>query len=870
MFKNNTDKTRYADLELIFGESETNKKASFIMNILYDNVTKHHKHENYNSHEIIYDISILNELDARLDKNYYSNNSIDIENYDNTDYPIEMNIHSEIRDFGFHYNMYATKFNANNRPTSFYSNKNKKLVELVSKYSTPYHPSNSLNYFKQQLINLILCVYDSDDKPLSIPQWNNASYVKYCSKFHNEFLSPYQIIYLSDKYTIPYDTSYTPYTRNNGFLLEDDGDGDGEISELFDRIPHGEISELFDRIPHGKLENDSYPTTTIDNAIISQQAESKSNQTLGKQQKKSSKGISKFYGNVPELQIETTLPTPESKVTPRFGERQRQSSTKFPFSLGTNKNSPNNGVKSLSTQELMNTLDKQVQNLQQQSENKPPKGKKNVKSLRRNILSPRVNVNTDVQLGGSNIHIPSHIQPFVDTGKYNIFFNILFPYILPYQHNNSYDSNSLFSFKINMALLHKLLEENNRINVTAPSSFFNEEDTDRCQYFRLTDDISKLWMIDPKTNELHDISLTSEYMKSYLGNINNEEQLCKKMGYKNKESCTNYLTKCITNNNNNDINNCKEFMSNKDYWTNIKSEIEIMNPLLAKITLEKFGFKIIQETDEDSQQLLNKFESYTSWIKNLYELSNDTSNNEFGSDEYNNISNNQQLKGYLELLVNKINSNLSILNSNYVCKTNILNQDTNQFKDTRLYAYGIQSINPNRYSNSKNILRVTELVKNKTYYFLNLVNTLLMQNPFSNRNSNLHYSNLPYMIGGGLDNNTILTEFQPSYETLNEIFNGLHEHLKAKKRDITQVDLTAIRSELDTLRKSESKLIKLISYLEKYIDITDTYKNNDPDNILTVDHIIAFTNKTKNTSTVLTQSQERIFNLLKTIASRLE
>jgi hypothetical protein len=246
-------------------------------------------------------------------------------------------------------------------------------------------------------------------------------------------------MFLSNKYKIQYDNLYTPYTRNNRPILDDDDilvNGDDNISVN----GHGDISELFGRItslPHGKLENDSYPTTTIptttiDNAIISPRAESKSNQPLGIQQQKSSKGISNFYGNVPELQTnQTTLPTSESKVTPRFGERQGLSSTNFPFSFGTSRYSPKNDAKSsqISThqtkQELIKTLEKHVQNLQQQTENsnKTPLGKKNARSLRR-ISIPKKNNTTDALHGGSNIQIPANIQPFVDSGNYNIFFNL--------------------------------------------------------------------------------------------------------------------------------------------------------------------------------------------------------------------------------------------------------------------------------------------------------------------------------------------------------------------------------------------------------------------------------------------------------------
>ena len=462
---------------------------------------------------------------------------------------------------------------------------------------------------------------------------------------------------------------------------------------------------------------------------------------------------------------------------------------------------------------------------------------------------------TECQLDYINTNI---INP--DTQYYS-FFNMLFPSLVVIENPN-YNPVGYFNYNITSEFLRDLLEKDNKININV-SSFFTEEDSISCRYFRMVDQLEKLWMIDDATGKPVDISFKSEYLNNYLKKISTTT-LCNDVGYKNSESCTTYLTNCIFKNKENDINKCKEYMLQSNYWSNIKSEIEQLNPELAKITLERFGFKIIEEYDDNANQTLKKFQTYTSWLKNLHTVSRDMTN-DLQPEEYEQISNNTQLKGYLDLLVNKINSNPAILNTNYICKTNNNNNySTNQFNDTRLAAYGIKGINTNRYTNINNIQRINYLVTDKTRYFLNLVDKVLINHPIISNNNNLPYI-YNNMYGGSNTSQSILTEFNPSYEIISDIFNGLNNHLKAQNKQITPADLREINNLLENLRKSETKLIKVISYLEKYFDVISLYKNYDSNNVLSIDHIRTFSDKTKNTSQILTNTHDKLFLLLSKI-----
>lgn len=462
------------------------------------------------------------------------------------------------------------------------------------------------------------------------------------------------------------------------------------------------------------------------------------------------------------------------------------------------------------------------------------------------------------QDSADDIKLCDTIKKMIDIKEYRPFFNRLFPNLFVV-NNENYNPYEYFNYNITSEFLHDLLEKNNRININV-SSFFTDEDSISCKYFRTIDQLDKLWMIDDATGVPVDVSYNSASLKQYMKKISTQ-QLCNDVGYKNAESCTTYLTNCIFKNKENDINKCKNYMLQSNYWNNIKSEIEHLNPELAQLTLERFGFKIINEYDDNAKQHLNKFQTYTTWLTNLHTISLD-SNNELSPEEYTQISDNIQLKGYLNLLVNKINSNPSILNTNYICKTNNNGYNRNQFNDTQLFAYGLKSIDPMRYSRI-NIKRINTHVNDQTKYFLNLVDRVLINHPLITNippTSYILYNN--NMQGGHNLSPSILSEFNPSHEIISDIFNGLNNHLKSQNKQIHPTDLKEINNLLENLSKSETKLVKVISYLEKYFEAISLYKNYDSNNVLSIDHIRTFSDKTKNTSQILSNTHDKIFLLL--------
>jgi len=478
----------------------------------------------------------------------------------------------------------------------------------------------------------------------------------------------------------------------------------------------------------------------------------------------------------------------------------------------------------------------------------------NVSSFRYNTIA--LNTLTENQVNSIDF------SPYAEVIKAP-YFNMLFPHILTFNFNYT---DTYFNFNLNKNLLHELLiNNNNKINIGV-SSFFSEEEESECTYYRKIDQIEKLFMMNENGDEI-DVSITSTNVANYM-NTTQPTQICNDLGFSDNNKCTEYLSNCLFSNESNDITKCKNFMLEPTYWDSIKFEIKNLNPELGKLTLEKFGFKVVNEFDEDAKQRLHKFQSYSNWIKDLNKLSTEP-NSQLTSNEFQKINDNLQLKGYLDLLVNKINSNPSILNPNYICHTSEVNKShAKQFKDTRLYAYGIKSINSDRYSNYTNIKMVNDLITTNTSYFINLINKMLLNNPFV-VNSNIHYVNSGIMRGGG-GSQTILSEFKPSHEIITDVFNGLNKHLETLNKKISPADLMEINKLLGVLRKSENKLVKVISYLEKYFDVIELYKDYDHNNVLSIDHIRNFTETTKNTSGNLTSTQDKIFNILTKVALGLD
>ena len=423
-----------------------------------------------------------------------------------------------------------------------------------------------------------------------------------------------------------------------------------------------------------------------------------------------------------------------------------------------------------------------------------------------------------------------------------------------------------FSYRLSNFILQRLIEVNNIIPVnTIESSFFTEQEESPERFFRKIDDISKLWTVDDDGNDIL-VDFSSEYIKKKFS-INPISNICADVGFKgNENKCYEYLNKCLIDGSNDDnIKNCKTYMTDPTYWSTVTDEVKFLLPQLAQKTLDKFGFEIIVEYDETSKRNLKKYTTFTNWLTKLHDLTK--SGSDLTSDEYQKISNNTQLRGYLNLLVQKINSNPAILNENYVGKSNELcDYNPYQFKNSVLSKYGLLPRRNNCYS----IARLSGLIKNNHRYLINSLQYRLAPYGFGAP----FVGGIPIfgkpvtltMVGGG---QSILNDYSAASTILNETFSSQLSLLNSKNKQLGEADKAKIESLLKDLERSETKLIKVIKTLERYFEIQDFYKGYDPKNILSMDHIKQFVDSKNKYLTKVNNKQDNLLSVLSTIADNM-
>jgi hypothetical protein len=392
-----------------------------------------------------------------------------------------------------------------------------------------------------------------------------------------------------------------------------------------------------------------------------------------------------------------------------------------------------------------------------------------------------------------------------------------------------------FSFNLSKKILHELLEKaaeprSNGVDNFWDSNIGQEKDS----YYRLDSNRNLLFTTDASGNSI-DVSAGS----NAYNNLKDDQ--C--MGTKVKKNhptlkCSDYISKCIAGNTN-DITACKEFMQDKTFWDVVPKEVNDMLPSIAEHTLNSFGFRIVPKND------LRQYESVGSWSRGL-------DNKELNDNEIKQIRTNTKLMQYLEMLVDKINSNPAILNKQYNAGYNFDPTDhTSRFSSWSLTARGMRPrvIFKNMSNQQINIIRQIGLITSSLLNIRSLANNRVAFIPGSGlviRGIPIAVSSpLSFMqIGGAsvqmvsaVPNDDIVKEHYP---LLKNLLDASEKMLQSKGKSIDGYTKQQIEQHLESYRRSEEKLIKAIKYSDKYIDLLDIYKEYDSENILSMDHLKSF------------------------------
>jgi hypothetical protein len=391
-----------------------------------------------------------------------------------------------------------------------------------------------------------------------------------------------------------------------------------------------------------------------------------------------------------------------------------------------------------------------------------------------------------------------------------------------------------FNYKLTKFILHQLLEQAAAPRSHGVDTFWTTNDTQRDVYFRPASNRDSLFTTDANGNKV-DVSPGS----AAYNNLANDQCIGTKVKQNGTNTCTNYIQKCIKGNSS-DIQACKEFMQDPNFWDVVPREVDEMLPSIAENTLNSFGFKIVSKNN------LREYESVGSWSRGLDQKG-------LSPAEVDSIRKNTKLTQYLEMLVTKINSNPAVLNKQYNAGYSFDPVDhNNRFTSWSLSARGIRPrvILRNSPNKQMNIVREVGLLSSSLLSLRSLVNNRVTFVPGSGlvvRGIPVNVAT-PVMFGaqlGGANLQMISavpddSEIREQYPLIKNLLSASETVLQSRGKSLDSYTKQQIEQHLESFRRSEEKLIKAIRYADKYIDLLDVYKEYDSENVLSIDHLKLF------------------------------
>ena len=413
----------------------------------------------------------------------------------------------------------------------------------------------------------------------------------------------------------------------------------------------------------------------------------------------------------------------------------------------------------------------------------------------------------------------------------------------------------IFTYQIDEYLARRVLQEVSTTNISVGSSFLSDLDSSLTvsthEFYRKPEDLSKLWT---KENGVEvEVQRGSQRMNQQTKNgadchghqVNND----------GAETCHRYLEECL---NGNDISKCRDFMKSKNFWGNAggsaKTELKGMLPATALATLEKFGFRQINVFDSVAKRNIFKVETVSSWLENLSKTITDTS-------EYNAIKSNENLIKYLTLLEVKINASPEILNKGITSSDGTITFNPNKFYGQYASQVGIRAKIPvasvvgpyKRFSNTLTTYGITGS---------NIVSPKFM---------------VPIRVGGVMHGGSIsdyVSKLDENYKFASSEFENQYKSFKnalnGAGKTIDPVDDKALTDLLESFKKSEKKIVISLKLIEKYLQLMDVFKNNDPRGVLTLSNLDLLVSTNKTQVEKGSKKQESLINALTTLSSIVE
>lgn len=336
------------------------------------------------------------------------------------------------------------------------------------------------------------------------------------------------------------------------------------------------------------------------------------------------------------------------------------------------------------------------------------------------------------------------------------------------------------------------------------------------------DEVSSMLLDADEPNEQYHRDETNTLIENSTGKpVDTVNKFCETTLNKSveKHACAKYLDDCLKGKN---IKACKAYFDKPDFWLETKKEIDSMDPDVAYRTLKAFNFEKNERYDHHAKRPLMKVVTYAKWLEILNRL---VSEKTLTLQEYNNISKNDKLRGYLEFIIEKVNASPAILNPDYKgASTEQIIDTPNFLKDTRFSTYGMERLPPRKITPSLPILRDAVRLRRVFGGILPMSMSVPML----------------AMLGGNPFEHLETGKY--AYEPLEQEYASLLGRLLSVGKSISEPDNQTIIKLLEQLKNSEQKLRDVILTTEKYYKIITT-QTEDPKTTIKLNHIKDFVNK---------------------------
>jgi hypothetical protein len=326
------------------------------------------------------------------------------------------------------------------------------------------------------------------------------------------------------------------------------------------------------------------------------------------------------------------------------------------------------------------------------------------------------------------------------------------------------------------------------------------------------------------------------------------------------KDCTAYVTDCLRGDN---IDKCKKYFETADFWDTTQEEIRNMHPEIALKTLRSFGFKEVTSYHEEHKRNIVKVQEVHEWSEGLRSVTSDM-------DTIKAITSNDKLNQYLKWVVQLVNCNPSVLNSNFSG-----------------FVGGDDAHDPNRFSHTglaKMGLKARRAVNNSCYKDIDSLASAINRYNITlgiRLNAPIIGGIVPVrpMYGGG--SVVTLNQAETSVDTLKQdrketsailgkTFQYLVGKLQAFQKDISTGDKSKIEKLINDLAKKEQKLYEVINFVEKYSMLVDVFGEDAGQKTVSVADMEKAVNARSTLFAKKVKRENDIISVLKTLTEALQ